>query len=224
MHLPKSKKILIYSFLFLLVGTFNNKNFNHREFLQLDNINVIGLDEIDNQKLEEQLDFLKLNNLFFLDKSLIKKVVSSNNLVDEFYVFKFYPSSLEIKIIKTEFLAKVKIKGENLFLGSNGKFIKLNEINKEIPFIFGDFKTKNFFDLKKTIDMANFDYKKIKSLFFFKSGRWDIETYSGLIIKLPNKNLKQSLKLAMKILRDDTQNTIKKIDLRQKNQVILNES
>ena len=36
----------------------------------------------------------------------------------------------------------------------------------------------------------NFEFNEIKNLFYFKSGRWDIETHSGLKIKLPKNNIK----------------------------------
>ena len=42
---------------------------------------------------------------------------------------------------------------------------------------------------------------KYKTYFFFKSGRWDIETSSGLIVRLPNKNFKKSLELEFNILK-----------------------
>ena len=57
--------------------------------------------------------------------------------------------NLDININKTKFLAKLK-KMNNFFLGSNGNYkIKLY---KRIPFIFGDFKYKSFFELKNAID------------------------------------------------------------------------
>ena len=43
------------------------------------------------------------------------------------------------------------------------------------------------------IDKIDFDYKDIKNLFFFKSGRVDIETISGVVIKLPTINLRNLL-------------------------------
>ena len=98
-------------------------------------------------------------------------------------------------------------------------------IDKETnrPFIFGDFKIKNFFELKKAIDHTNFDYLSIKNLFFFKSGRWDIETKDGLLIKLPNENIQNSLELFLFFLIKNNHKKIKKIDLRQHNQIIVNE-
>ena len=94
---------------------------------------------------------------------------------------------------------------------------------ENIPFIFGNFDNKNFFHLKKIIDEVGFDYSEITNLYFFKSGRWDIELNTGLLIKLPNKQVKKSLELTNEILSKDDENEINKIDLRQQNQIIINE-
>ena len=44
----KSKKILLYVFLFLLIGTFNNKDLNDLKFVKIKSISVIGLNDKDN--------------------------------------------------------------------------------------------------------------------------------------------------------------------------------
>ena len=64
----KSKKILIYLFLFLMIGSLNNKNFYNINFIKVDKILINGLDEKNNLKLENDLRFLELDNLFFLKK------------------------------------------------------------------------------------------------------------------------------------------------------------
>jgi cell division protein FtsQ len=92
-----------------------------------------------------------------------------------------------------------------------------------IPFIFGNLEIKEFFKLKLMIDNSAFDFNEIKNLFFFPSGRWDIETYSGLLIKLPKDNVNQSINLFLKIRNEDGIENKKMIDLRQKNQLIINE-
>ena len=222
MLLQKNKKIILYLFLFLIIGTLNNRNLTNENFLKDININVTGLDEISNIGLINSFNLLEMNNLFFLDEKKIKKILNSNNLIEKFFIFKKYPSTLNIKVDKTIFLAQLKKKDDIFFLGSNGKLIKSNKIEKDIPFIFGDFRIENFFQLKKAITKSNFDFNKIKNLFFFKSGRWDIEIESGLLIKLPKENIQQSLELSQKILDKDDKK-IKIIDLRQHKQVIINE-
>lgn len=222
MLLQKNKKIILYLFLFIIIGTLNNRNLRNENFLKDININVTGLDKISNAELINNLNLIEMNNLFFLDKKKIKKIINSNNLIEKYFIFKKYPSTLEIKVYKTIFLAQLKKKDDIFFLGSNRKLIKSNEIAKDIPFIFGDFKMENFFQLKKAITKSNFNFNKIKNLFFFKSGRWDIEIKSGLLIKLPKENIQQSLELSKKIL-DKNDKKIKIIDLRQHKQVIINE-
>ena len=222
MLLQKNKKIILYLFLFIIIGTLNNRNLRNENLLKDININVTGLDQISNAKLINNLNLLKMNNLFFLDEKKIKKILNSNNLIEKFFIFKKYPSTLDIKVYKTIFLAQLKKKDDIFFLGSNRKLIKSNKIVKDIPFIFGDFRIENFFQLKKAITKSNFNFNKIKNLFFFKSGRWDIETESGLLIKLPKENIQQSLELSQKILNKNDKK-IKIIDLRQHKQVIINE-
>ena len=216
----KSKKIFIYIFLFLIIGTLNNKNLN-TDFLKIKYINVSGLEEKKNKELSNNLDFLKINNLLFLDEIKIRNILNENNLIEKYAIFKKYPSSLNIKIDKTVFLAKVKKDNKIFLFGSNGKFIKKEHKVEDIPFIFGDFDNKNFFELKKVIDESSFEYGVINNLYFFKSGRWDIETKSGLLIKLPVKNLDRSFELIIEILDQNDSKTINKIDLRQQNQIII---
>jgi cell division protein FtsQ len=222
MHLRINKKIFIYIFLILILGSINNKNLHNIKFSQITSINIEGLSEKENSKLIESLEIFKMQNLFFLDKNKITEILNSNNLIEDFFIFKKYPSSLEIKIKKTEFLAKVIKSDKTYYLGSNGKLILLEKKESKLPFIFGEFKNKDFFDLYEVIDDTNFDFNKIKKLFFFNSGRWDIETYSGVLIKLPKEKFKQSFNISLKILNNDKFKEIKIIDLRQNNQVIIN--
>ena len=218
----KNKKILIYFFLFLIFTTFNNQNLNANYF-KIDKISILGLEENDKLLLEDSLNLLQNDNIFFLNKNEIANKINANPTVENFSVFKIYPSSLSLKIDKTIFLAQIKSDSNNLILGSNGKLIQIDEIEKNLPYIFGDFNIKNFFELKKAIDETNFDYGKIKNLFFYKSGRWDIETNDGLIIKLPKLNLKDSLDFFQNFLSNNPDNQIKKVDLRQNNLLIINE-
>ena len=222
MHQQKSRKILIYIFLFLVIGTFNNKNLTKANFIKLNKINVTGLEEKNNIYLANKLNFLKFDNLIFLDKSQIVEIIDSNTLVEKFFVFKKYPSTLNIEIEKTKFLAQTKKNKKIFFLGSNGKLTRAFNLRPDMPYIFGEFKNKDFFELKKAVDETNFRYNQIKKLFFFKSGRWDIEMNNGLLIKLPRTEIKESLKLLIIFLDQHKKKRIKEIDLRQNRQIIIN--
>ena len=222
MHQQISKKIFLYILLFLIVATFNNRNLNDIDLIKVDEILIEGLDEKKNSQLVDKLKFLREQNIFFLDNIRIKETIESSNLVEKYSVFKLYPSSLNVSIIKTNFLAYTKKDGNNYLLGSNGKLIKTSELNQNLPLIFGDFKIKNFFELKDFMNEVNFEFKDVKNLFFFKSGRWDIETQYGLLIKLPKKEIKRSLQIFLDFIEVNDLSEIKEIDLRQHNQIIIN--
>ena len=223
MHQQTSKKILIYFFLFIIIGTLNNKNFTKIEFLKIDNINIYGIDTENKLELMKKLDFFKFQNIFFIDEIRIKEIINSNPFVERFSILKKYPSELEIKINKTKFLAYVQKKDGLFFLGSNQKLILTNGEIENIPYVFGNFNIEEFFALKDIIDNSDFDYTQIKNLYFFPSKRWDIEMNSGLIIRLPRNKLKESIELSLKIISDDSLRKIKMIDLRQNSQIIINE-
>ena len=74
----KSKKIFIYLFVFLIIGTINNKDINKINFTKISKITVSGLDNKNNFELLNSLNYLKVSNLFFIDQHKIERVVEAN--------------------------------------------------------------------------------------------------------------------------------------------------
>ena len=218
MQQRKSKKILIYFFLLLIVGSINNINLNGLKFQNVNNINITGLDIKNKLILLKKIENFNLNNIFLINKMDLTDEIESNTLVENYSIFKRYPSSLDINIEKTKFLAKINKNGQIFYIGSNGKFIKNNSLNNQLPFIFGNPDVVDFFNIKKIIDKSNISYSEIKNLYFFPSKRWDLELIDNTIIKLPNDNINLALNLAIEFLNDH-----KLIDARIKNQIILND-
>ena len=219
----RNKKILIYIFLFLIIGTFNNKYLNNIIFSKIDKILINGIDDTKNLSLVEKLNFLRFKNLFFISKDEIVQILDQYNYIENYSIFKIYPSTLSIEISETEFLAYTEKDNKFFFLGSNGKMIKTKKMTQTLPFIFGKFKTSEFLELKDIIDNTNLSYFDIKNLFYFKSGRWDIETHSGFLIKLPKTEIKEALEMFIKMSTNKDKFNINIIDLRQTNQVIISD-
>ena len=222
MLLKKNKKILLYLFLFLLFGTFNNKNLNNFEIPKINNIKVSGMNNQENFEILNSLEDIKIYSLFYLKKSKIEEFLNRYNYIEEFFVFKEYPSSLNIRLKKTIFLAYVKKDGKIFYLGSNRKLIKTKNHNNQLPYIYGNFDVEEFFNLKEIIEKSKLEFDEIKNLFFFPSKRWDIQTDSGVLIKLPKFKLKESLDLYIDLLKKEEFTNTKIIDLRQSDQVIIN--
>ena len=218
----KSKKILIYFFLLLIVGTINNINTDGLESQNIKDINIVGLDIKDKEVLLKKIKNFNTKNIFSISKSDLINEIEANSLVEEYFIFKRYPSSIDINIKKTKFLAKINKEGKIFYLGSNGKFTKANHFNNQLPFIFGNPEVIDFFNIKKIIDKSKISYTEIKNFYFFPSKRWDLELRDNTVIKLPNDNIHLALNLALEFLNNESfKNKI--IDARIKNQIILND-
>ena len=217
-----NKKIIFYISLVIILGTFNNKNLKNFDLPKINMVNIEGIEFNDNEYLKI-MNLIKLNNLLSIQKSQIKEILNSNNLIEEYEVFKNYPSSLEIRIEKTNFLASTNINGKNYLVGSNGKFINTKDYSQNLPFIFGNFETEKFLEFKNIILQTRFKYNNIENFYYFPSGRWDIEMISGVLIKLPITGIKESLNLSIDLLDDIEFSNIKILDIRQKNQIVIND-
>ena len=223
MQQRKSKIILIYFFLLFFLGSINNIEFNNLKFIDIKKIKISGLDELNNSILLKKIENLNLENIFFLNVKEIKKIFESNGLVENYYIVKKYPSTLDIRIVKTNFLAKINKDGKTLVLGSNKKFSENKFSNKNLPFIFGKIDIHEFMKLKKIIDQSDISYIKIKNLYFFPSKRWDLELKNNVIMKLPKDYSVEIINYMFDFLNDENFKNIKIIDGRVNNQIILDD-
>ncbi len=223
MHQKKGKKILIYFFLFLIVGSINNTALTKVRFDNIKNIQISGLNQNQNINLLESIKDLNFKNIFFLNGSEISKIIISNSLVESYEIFKKYPHTLDIKIEKTDFLAKINSNGKIFLIGTNGKLSDVKFSDKELPFIFGKPKIDEFIELTNIIENSKFSLSEIKNLYFFPSRRWDLELKNSIILKLSKDHARLSLDQAFEFLNDNNFNDIKVVDARIKNQIILND-
>jgi len=221
MHQLISKKIVTYLFLFLLLATINNSSIIDFKLPKIDKIEISGLSGSESGEIKQKIENLKFNNIFFINRFEVKKSLFSFNTVEQLSIFKNYPSTLKVDIKKTKFLALTKKDGIDYFIGANGKLIRNNKSTSELPFIFGNLNIQEFLKLKKNIDKSIFDFNQISNLYFYKSNRWDIETYDGYLIKLPKKNIDEILSLFVRLSKEKKLQDNRIIDFRQKNQIIL---
>jgi len=222
MQIRTSKKIILYLFVLLVLGTPINNNFFEKSLNKFNNFEISSLSEFNDRQIINDLSNYKYQSLFLLKNEKIIEIIKKYKIIEDYEFYKHYPSKLVVHLKKTKFLAITKIDGVNFYIGSNGNLIKIKENSEDLPIIFGKVNVAEFLKLKNLIDKSNFNYSEIKNLYFFKTKRWDIETKEGLLIKLPQKNLDESFELFMKIMDNQHLDEINTIDLRQKNLLILN--
>jgi len=223
MHQRKSKKILIYFFLLIIVSSIGNNKINNYKFKKIENINIFGLDQKTNQILSNKLKNLSLGNIFFINKKKIEKLINSNSLIESYVIFKKYPSTINIKIDKTNFFAKINNNGKIYLVGSNGKLTPIESGYNKLPYIFGKPKVEELLKLKKIIDSSQFSYNEIKNIYFFSSKRWDLKFYDNILLKLPNNLTQETLDNLYKFLENYNGENFNIVDARLENKIVLDE-
>ena len=219
--IDKKRRILIYLFLLFVLSTVNIKINESQNIYssKVNQINIEGLSKVDNTKIHNALDNLFYKNILLVDKEEIQKVMSKYNIVEEYNIKKIYPSTIEINIKPTNFVARLS--SNDQLVGANGKLIDDKENKEILPYIFGEFKSKDFLKFKKDITQSRFTLTKLKMIYFFPSNRWDILTYDNILIKLPQDNISKSLNLAYKIINSNDFQNKNLIDLRINNNLII---
>ena len=221
----KKKKLFFYLLLLILLGTQIPKNQNNKKnfTLKVNHIEVFGLSNENNRKISENLNPLLLHNIFFIKKDYFDEILKKNNLIESFYIQKFYPNKIKVNIKKTNFLAITNQNNKKFYIGSNGKLIPIKNtenFNRKLPFVFSKNNFGDFVKLKKIIDKSDFQFKEIDSFYYFPNNRWDLKTNNGLLIKLPQKNLLEALQFAHKVKLNEKIKKNKIIDLRISNYMI----
>ena len=219
--IDKKNKIIIYLLLLLILSTTNNKFIRNQNTVSItiNQINVEGLSNIDNKKIYNELNNLFYKNILLLGKEEIQMIMSKYNIIEEYNIKKIYPSTININIKPTKFIARLS--DNDQLVGENGKLIKNKKKVDILPYIFGKFNSQYFLNFKKNIKKSKFSFTKFKTLYFFPSNRWDILTNDNILIKLPQDNVLESLNLAYKIITSNEFKYKKLIDLRVNNHLII---
>ena len=218
-------RLYLYLFLFIFLSSVFNFQFlkNYHDLFSLKIININGLSINEKKAIEIDLKNFKNINIFKLNEDKVLETLNKYKFLENIYVNKIIPSTININLSKTAILGKTFIDGENFFIGKNGKFINSNqliEINK-VPEIFGDFKIKDFLNLQKILNIHDLEVNKIEKYYYFKNKRWDLLFSDGLMLMLPSKDVEKSIKIFKEMSISNNLINAKIIDLRVNNQIIL---
>ena len=220
--IDKKNKIITYLlFLFILSTTSGKFVENQYSYsFKINQINIEGLSSTANTKISNELNNLFYKNILLVSKDEIQKVINKYNIIEEYNIKKIYPSTININIKPTKFVVRLS-NNDQLLVGANGKIIADKENSEILPYLFGEFDSEDFLVFQKYIIQSKFTFKDFKTLYFFRSNRWDILTNNDILIKLPKDSLLESLNRAYKIITSEDFKNINLVDLRVNNRLII---
>ena len=216
-------------YFYLLILLFLSTIFNFNLINVFKNINLIksieieGIGNKEKNLLRNELQIFFDKNIFFIEKKKIIYALSKFNFLNDFSIQKVFPSKLIIRAKKAQFLAKTFINGEKFYVGNNGKFTPVaEEENKNnLPIVFGKFSIKEFIELQDILLKQKIDLNEIEKYFYHMGKRWDLQKKNDQIIMLPSKNISNSLKIYNKLKNNNKLNSVKIVDLRISERIVL---
>ena len=142
--IDKKNKIIIYLLLLFILSTTNKKFVENQNNYSstINKINIEGLSNVDNSKISNELNNLFYKNILLVGKEEIQRVISKYNIIEEYNIKKIYPSTININIKPTKFIARLS--NNDQLVGVNGKLIEDKENNEVLPYIFGEFNSQDF--------------------------------------------------------------------------------
>ena len=224
---PQTNKYKFYLYLFFFIFLTSIFNFQIVEKYQskfnLKTIHIYGLSNNEKQNIEIELNKLKNTNIFKLKEEKVLEKLNSYNFLENIYVNKVIPSSIDINISKTPILAKTIIKGKKFYIGNNGNFINSNLLSEQnnLASVYGDFQIDEYLSLIKLLKKYVIDIGNVKAYYYYKNKRWDILFSNNVSLMLPTKKVEESIKIYKKLLENHNLINTKIIDLRVSNQIIL---
>ncbi len=218
-------KLYLYLLFFIFLSSAFNFQFlkNYYEQFSLKTININGISSDEKKMIEIDLKNFQNINIFKLNEDNVLETLNKYKFLENIYVNKIIPSTININLSKTSILGKTFRDGENFFIGKNGNFINSNQLieKNKIPELFGDFEINDFLHLQKILKINDLDVNKIEKYYYFKNKRWDLLFSNGLTLKLPSKDIEKSIKIYKKMFFNNNLINTKTIDLRVTNQIIL---
>ena len=222
--IDKKRSIFFYILILFFLSTTSNISLNNRasSLLEVNKIEVSGLDNDLNTIIKEKLEYIIGKNIFLLNNRDIKNKLNNIDYIHNYSVFRSFPSKVNVKLKKTKLLAITYKNNKLFYVGSNKKIIFLpqKKPDESLPIIFGNFSNNEFFNLRRIINESEFDINKIKEYYYFPSKRWDIKLNDEILVKLPIENINNSINILNEVLKENVRKQNKVIDLRVPNQII----
>jgi len=226
--MKKFYRIFLLIIVLVFLSTYNPNKFdsnlkNDNNFFKIQEIIISNNLLVDKNEVIYKLDDLYGKNIFLIRRKDIEESLEKINFLKKIEVKKKYPNTITIKIFETKPVGILFKDKAQYLLDSSLNLIEMNK-NKnfgKLPNIIGDDAENHIIKFLDLLETNKFSTDNIKSFYYYKIGRWDIEFFDNRIIKLPYNISDNIIKKASKLLnRKDFQN-YKIIDLRIDGKIIV---
>ena len=226
--MKKFYKIILLLIARIFLSTFNPREFNSvakktNALFKIENIEIKNNFLINKIEIEEKLDAIYKENIFFIKREDIVKPLKNIDFLEKIEVKKRYPNTLVLNIFETKPVAILfKNKAKYILDSSSNLILFKQDIGlNNLPGIFGEEAENNFVYFLNLLKKNNFPIKQIKNFYYFQIGRWDLQLANNKIVKLPHNNIKDAVIKSIELLDHKNFKSYNIIDLRIDGKIIV---
>lgn len=221
MHLKIGKKLnfFFYITIIIILTSINNYNLNFKDIFIIKGVDVQGFSKEKNMLIKNEIKYLLGKNIIFISKDYFITLVDRND-TKELIIKKVYPNKILFHFVPTKPICVIDTQNGKIILGDNGKLLDIKIKENNLPVVSGSNNIRNIYEVINLLIKSNLNYFSINNIFFYKSGRFDINLKNGVIIKFPINYSEDTVNYSSKLLNDKKFENSKIIDLRIKNRII----
>ena len=185
-------------------------------FFKIQNIEIVNNYLINKNKITEKLSQIYEKNILFVKRNDIERPLKSIDFLEKIEVKKKYPNTIIIKVYETKPLAILFKKNDKFLLDSSSNLITFNKnlIAGNFPNVFGEGAQREFINFFNQLKNNNFPMQRVKNLYHFQIGRWDLQLLNNQIIKFPTNKIAEAIKQSVELLNRKDFENYNIIDLR----------
>ena len=224
----KFYKVFLLIIVLVFLTTYTPSKFeknlkNNNTFFKIQKIVILNNLLVKEEDILSKIDLLYGKNIFLIKGKDIKKSLENLNFLKKIEVKKKYPDTIIVKIFETKPVGILFKDKKQYLLDSSSNLIEMGKKMDfaGLPRIIGNDAEKNIIDFLGQLEKNHFPTKNIKSLFYFKIGRWDLELSDSRLIKLPYNVNSSIIKKTIDLLSRKDFQKYKIIDLRIDGKIIV---
>ena len=195
--------------------------------LTLQTIKISGTKKLSKERILSALNIPGKSPIFYIDLHMIRTKVRNLSWVQDASVHRdIARKSLHIKVHEYAPFCLWKHKDTWALVSECGTILDQtpnHSLYAKLPRVQGDNAPRNLKKLYTALYTAPFIQKKVVLCDFISQRRWNIHLDNGVVILLPEKNIKKALARLIKLLskRINLLDTVSRIDLRVPDRVTL---
>ena len=241
-YLPSSK-IFKYSLIFVIFiflsffihnelinkAKFNNfiQEFSKKHNYQFKIYEINNLSRVDKNEISNIFNKYKDQSIFLIPLSVISDSLHNLNWVKNVNLKTNLKDKIKVDILEYNPIGLFSFNNQIFYFSEEGKIIDKHQgnINNEFIIFYGKQALKNANYLLKILNnLKNPELKKITKAYYINERRWNIEFSNGILVNLSEKNIEDSIKNYIKLIKklnDSEIISIKSIDIRNNEKAII---